>query len=238
MTVLIWRIATIVSAVFFLAGVVLLLVLKPLKNKYYFAYEENELLKTEKTANSVNSIYFTSGETQKYIKKYVLCKTAYDRYLVCNYAKKFGRISYYVVQYDKQCHAIRALRVSEANTTDSSRVISLLSRCAYVNIVIAAVEGAELNARIVRPLALSRIRLHALLCNFVLFTGLFVLRHFVVECIAHETYIRQYLGHLYNYIALGASFLLALLGYALSVACYRRKNVKALSGEVLEYEFV
>ncbi|MDE7395321.1 MAG: hypothetical protein K2M95_04300, partial [Clostridiales bacterium] len=134
--------------------------------------------------------------------------------------------------------AVPARRVGEKAKTDSSRVISLSSRCANVNVVISSVEGVELNARIVRPLAISRIRLHALLCNFVLFTGLFVMRHFVIECIAREAYIKQYLGHLYNYLALGVSFLLSLLGYALSVACYRRKNVKALNGEVLEYEFV
>ena len=124
MTVLIWRIATIVSAVFFVAGVLLLLLLRPLRNKYYFAYEENELLKTEKTANSVNSIYFTSGETHKYIKKYVLCKTAYDKYLVCNYAKKFGRISYFVVQYDSRGRAVCALRGGEKHTPPKSRGVS------------------------------------------------------------------------------------------------------------------
>ena len=237
MTVMIWRLASIISAVFFVVGILLLLCVKPLKNRYYFPYEENELLKTEKTSNSVNSIYFTTGETHRYIKKYALCKTAFDKYLVCNFAKKFSRISYFVVQYDSRHRPIAALKVTECNTDDSSRVVSLLSRCASVNVIIAAVEGIELNARVIRPLARSRIRLHALLCNLVLFAGLFVLRQFIVECIAHDTYIKQYLEHLYNYAIVGGSLLMSLFGYFTAVLCYRHKNVKALNGEVLEYEF-
>ena len=237
MTVMIWRLASIFSAAFFVVGVVLLLCVRPLKNKYYFPYEENELLKTEKTSNSVNSIYFTAGDTHRYIKKYAICKSAFDKYLVCNFAKKFGRIAYFVVQYDARRRPIAALKVVEHNTSDSSRVISLLPRCATVNIVIASVEGTELNARIIRPLSRSRIRLHALLCNFVLFTGLFVLRQFIVECIAHDLYIKQYLDHIFNYAIVGGSLLLAILGYFTAVLCYRHKNVRGLNGEVLEYEF-
>lgn len=238
MTVLIWRIACVVSAVLLVVSILLLRCLKPLKNKYYFNYEENELLKTEKTANSVNSIYFTSGETQKYIKKYVICKTAYDKYLVCNYVKKFERVSYYVVQYNAKGHEIAALRVSESDTSDSSRVISLSPRCAHVNVVIAEVNGAALNSHVIRPLSLRKIRLHALLVNFALFLGLFVARHFILECIARDTYIKQYLIHIYNYLAVGISFLLSLFGYLISVLSYRKKNIKELNGEVLEYDFV
>lgn len=237
MTVMIWRLASILSAVFFVGGILLLICVKPLKNKFYFPYEENELLKTEKTSNSVNSIYFTSGDTHRYIKKYAICKSAFDKYLVCNFAKKFGRIAYFVVQYDARQRPIAALKVVEHNTSDSSRVISLSTRCATVNIVIASVEGTELNARVIRPLARSRIRLHALLCNFVLFTGLFVLRQFIVECIARDLYILQYLEHIFNYAIVGGSLLLSILGYFTAVLCYKHKNVRSLNGEVLEYEF-
>ncbi len=238
MIITIWRVAAIVSAVLTVLGVLLLLILRPLKNKYYFSYEENELIKTEKTANSVNSIFFTSGETQKYIKKYVLCKTLYDKYLVCNYAKKFNSVSYYVVQYSSTGRVVSTLRVTETDTGDESRVIALSARCAKVNVIISSVGGAVINAQVIRPLSPGKIRLHAFLVNFVVFLGLFAARHFILECVAHDAYLRPYLMHIYNYIAVGASALLSLLGYFIEVLALRRRNIKQRSGEVLEYEFV
>ena len=83
MTVFVWRLLCYISAGLFGVLAVLLLCLRLIKNRYYHNYEENELIKNEQTSNSYNSIYFTEGETRKYIKKYVICKTLYDKFLVC-----------------------------------------------------------------------------------------------------------------------------------------------------------
>ena len=222
MTVLCWRILCGVS--------VLLLCLHLLKNRYYHNYHDDELIKTERTDNSLNTLYFTHGETRKYIKKYVICKTVYDKFLVCNFADKCAHILYYVLQYNSRKRPIAVLRVEEDITGDSSKVIALDRRCAFVNVA--------LNTDVIRPLSVNRIRLHAFLKSFALFLGLFVLRHVLIELIAGNMFLRQYLTHLFNYIAVGGSFVLAVLHYFITVQCLRGKNGKRLSGGNLTYDFL
>ncbi len=237
MTIIAWRILSIVSAVLLVAGMVALACLRILKNKYYHAFEEDELFKREKQTNSRNAIYFTSGETKNYIRKYVLCKTAYDSYLVCNYVKKFQDITYFVVEYSAKKKVISAHKVTESDTSDTSKVIALSRRCAYVNVFIGEVDGVRINSDVVRPLSLTRIRIYALITSVLTFLGLFIARQVVLEIIGMQT-MKPYLTSYFNYIAVGASFLLCLIGYFITVKAFRRKNVKALNGGALEYEFV
>lgn len=239
MTVLYWRILCYVSAGVFVLLSVVLLCLHLLKNRYYHNYHDDELIKTERTDNSFNSLYFTHGETRKYIKKYVICKTVYDKFLVCNFTAQMKDITYFVLQYGKsKKHPISVLRVREAVTGDSSKVIALDRRCAFVNIVVGTVDGLTLNTEVIRPLSVNKIRLHSLLNSVVLFLGLLVIRHILVEVIAQKTYLRQYLNGIWNYIALAASFVLSVLAYFISVKCYRVKNGKRLSGGNLVYDFL
>ena len=92
MTVFIWRLLSAISAALFLALSVLSLCLRLLKNVYYHDFQDDEFIKDVQTESSKNSIYFTSGETRKYIKKYVICKTLYDKFLVCNFNENFKSI--------------------------------------------------------------------------------------------------------------------------------------------------
>ncbi|MCI8458887.1 MAG: hypothetical protein HFE46_04410 [Clostridia bacterium] len=238
MTVLCWRILCGVSAGAFVGVSVLLLCLHLLKNRYYHNYHDDELIKTERTDNSLNTLYFTHGETRKYIKKYVICKTVYDKFLVCNFADKCAHILYYVLQYNSRKRPIAVLRVEEDITGDSSKVIALDRRCAFVNVVAGTADGVALNTDVIRPLSVNRIRLHAFLKSFALFLGLFVLRHVLIELIAGNMFLRQYLTHLFNYIAVGGSFVLAVLHYFITVQCLRGKNGKRLSGGNLTYDFL
>jgi len=244
MSMLIWRILCLISAVFFVAGVIVLLVTNLTKNKYYRNYHEDELLKKEKSTNSVNSIYLTSGETKKFIKKYVVCKSAYEKYLVCNFAQAFNEIKFYVAQFSRRRKVISVLEVTQRDVTgNSSKIIALRKSCAHVNVVVGSVDGLVINQSYIRPISMVRLRLYAFLKSFVIFTALFVLRHVIIEVIG-GSYIYgkdvaiQYLNNSLNYIAVGASFALAALGYLITVLCYRRKNGKALNGGALEYEFV
>ena len=136
MTVFIWRLLSAISAALFLALSVLSLCLRLLKNVYYHDFQDDEFIKDVQTESSKNSIYFTSGETRKYIKKYVICKTLYDKFLVCNFNENFKSISYFVVQYSSRKSVIGVLRVNEQATGDSSKVIALNRRCARVNVII------------------------------------------------------------------------------------------------------
>lgn len=246
MTMLIWRILGAVSLVVCILCIVLVLALRLLKNGYYHEYTEDELLKTKKAANSKNSIYFTSGETKNFIKKYVICKTLYDKYLVCNYARSFENISYFVVQYSRFKRVIGVIDVTHRDTGDSSKVIALKRACAYVNVVIGTADGICVNSNVIRPLPMCKVRIHSALKSFALFTFLFAARHTAVEILGFPEvvdklgadYALQFLSSFYNYGIIAASFVLALFGYLIAVLCFRRRNAKVRNGGALEYEFL
>ena len=238
MTVLFWRLICYVSAGVFATSAILLLCLHLLRNRYYHSYHDDELIKKERTDNSHNSLYFTHGETRKYIKKYVICKTVYDKFLVCNFVGKMKTITYFVMQYSRSKKPVSVVRVDEKVSGDSSKVIALDRRCEYVNVVVGTVDGLTLNAEVIRPLSVAKIRLYSFLKSIVLFAGLMALRHVAVELIAGQTYLRQFLNDIYNYIAVAASFALSFILYFISVKAYRVKNCARLSGGNLVYDFL
>lgn len=237
MTLFIWRILALVSVALFVIGVIVLLCTGLLKNRFYHDFHEDELLKTVKASNSKNSIYLTTGETSKFVKKYVICKTVYERYLVCNFAKKFEEISFFVVQYNKRKRAVQVLKVTQRDTEEASRVIALSKKCRYVNIIISKADGKDINQNAIRPLAMSRVRIHAAVKGFMLFLSLFVIRHAVIELFG-GIYTLQYLENFLNYSAIAGAFVLSVIYYFIDVLCFRRRNSSQLNGGALEYEFV
>ena len=62
MTIVVWRILCLASMALFVAGLFVLLFTRLLKNRYYRDFCPDELMWETETANSKNSIYFTSGE--------------------------------------------------------------------------------------------------------------------------------------------------------------------------------
>lgn len=240
MDIFIWRILGAVSLGVFVLGLILLLSLRLLKNGYYHEYTEDELIKNEKTANSKNSIYFTSGETKNFIKKYVVCKTLYDKYLVCNYTRFFEEISYFVVQYNCFKKVIAVINVTHRDTGDASKVIALKKGCAHVNVVIGSADGISVNSNVIRPLPMSKVRIHAAIKSLTLFTFLFAVRHAAVELFDffNGAYTEQFLSGFLNYGLIALSFVLSLLSYLVTALCFRRRNAKVRNGGALEYEFV
>lgn len=242
----VWRILCAASAFLCILGLILVLALRLLKNRYYHEYTKDELLKEVKAANSKNSIYFTSGETKNFIKKYVICKTLYDKYLVCNYVKSFGDISYFVVQYSLLKRVIGVINVTHRDTGDSSKVIALKRGCASVNVVIGTADGICVNSNVIRPLPMVKVRIFAALKSLMLFGFLFAVRHAVVEALGFAPVI-EYFGGDYqqlfltsfiNYALIAGSFVLAIISYLVTVLCFRRRNAKIRNGGALEYEFI
>lgn len=239
-----WRILCLISAVVFIAGVIVLVCTNLTKNKYYHNYTDDELIKKERSTNSINSIYFTSGETRRFIKKYVVCKSAYEKYLVCNFTERFKHIRFFVVQFSRRKKVISVLEITQRNLTElSSRIIALKKQCKHVNVVIGEADGVVINQNYIRPIVMHRLRIYACLKSLLIFTALFVLRHIIVEVVG-GSYIYgkdvayQYFNNSVNYIAIAASFVLAVLSYFITVLCYRGRNAKAMNGGALEYEFV
>ena len=237
MTLYIWRILCAVSAILFVLGVLVLLFTRLLKNKYYRDFHEDELLKTVKTTNSKNSIYLTTGETAKFIKKYVICKTLYDKFLICNFTKSFEEISFFVVQYNRRKKPMQVFKVTQRGAEDASRIIALSSKCRYVNIIICKADENEINVNAIRPLSMMKVRIHAAIKAFMLFLSLFVVRHAIVELFG-GIYTLQYLDNFLNYVIIGGSFVLSVIYYFVDVLCFRRKNLNETNGGAIEYEFV
>ncbi|MDE7439598.1 MAG: hypothetical protein K2N23_03735 [Clostridia bacterium] len=237
MTITVWRVLCVASAVLFVAGLLLLLFTRLLKNKYYHVYTADELMTKSKMTNGKNSVYFTSGETKNYINKYAICKTEFDRYLVCKFVKKFSYVKYFVLEYSAHGRVIGVQQIDECDTGLNSKIITLHKRCAKVNVVIGTADDVEINSDVIRPLSRKRIRVFALIKSFTLFAFLFAVRHIILEVLC-KGMLGYYLQDMLNYISIGVCFLIGLISYGITVLCFRRKNVKALNGGVVEYEFV
>ena len=237
MLVILWRVLCVVSAVLCIAGLVILFFAKFLKNKYYHVFAADELLKNNKMTNGKNFVYFTSGEAKNYISKYAICKTEFDRYFVGKFNKKFSYIRYFVLEYTTRGRVVAVQQVEEYDTALNTKIITLHRRCSYVNVVISKVDDIEINTDVIRPLSRKRIRIFALVKSFTLFAFLFAARHIVLEIFCGDL-IGLYLQDMLNYISIGVCFVCGLLSYLITVLCFRRKNVKALNGGAVEYEFV
>lgn len=241
MTVYFWRLLTCISAALFVVVTVINCVLHPAKNTYSHAYEKNEFIKKSQADKSLNEEYFTQGETRKYISKYVICKTPFDKYLVCSFATKFKNVTYYVMQYTKYKRVIDVIKVTEYDTGDASKVVALSRRCAFVNVVIGVADDVCINTDVIRPLSVSKIRLHAFLKSVLMFTSMIVLRQVIQELATGPLFDGRVLAvtlrDMFNYICVGAAALFSLLNYFITVKCMRKKSAK-VSGGVCEYDFV
>ena len=241
MTVFMWRIISTIVAGLFVFSIIMLLACRFLRNKYTHSFTADKVLRTVKATNSRNTIYLTSGDTYKYVKKYVVCKSGTDKYLVCNFARKFKKVGYFVVQYTALKRVCSVIRVTETDTTLSSRVIALSRRCAHVNVVISYADSAQINTQLIRPLPRWKVRLYAFFKSLAIFAAIFLLRHSVLETMSAAfgwLYMKSFLNSFWNYAIVGAGALFALLGYFITVLCFRTKNDKESNGGAIEYEFV
>ncbi len=237
MTITVWRALCAVSLILFVAGLLILLAARLLKNKYYHVFTADELISKDKLTNGKNSVYFTSGETKNYISKYAICKTEFDKYLVCKFNRKFSYIRYFVIEYSSHGRVVNVEQIDETDTALNSKILTLHRRCAKVNVVVGTVEDTEINTDVIRPLSRKRIRLSAFIKSVTLFAFLFAVRHILLEVICKDV-AALYLNYTLNYILIAISFIFALLSFGVTVLCFRCKNSKALNGRTVEYEFV
>ena len=237
MTITVWRVLCVVSAVLFIAGLLILLIARPLKNKYYHVFTADELMTKNKMSNGKNSVSFAAGETKNYISKYDVCKTEFDKYFVCKFVRKFNYIKYFVIEYSAHGRVVNVQQIEETDTGVNSKIVTLSRRCANVNVVIGTADDAQINSNVIRPLSRSRIRLYALVKSFTLFALLFAVRHMVIEIFCRGM-VGYYMKDTLNYISIGVSFAIGLLCYVITVLCFRSKNVPVLNGGAVEYEFL
>ena len=233
-----WKNLFTVSSVLFVISLALIVVFKFLKNVYFHEYHEDELFKKESNdlRRMKNYIYSPASHTRQYIKKYALCKSGRDRYIVCNFVEPYHFITYYVIGYTKRKRVTEVLEIHEVNTTLSSKVICLNKRTRYVNIVVARVDGVVINSNVIKPIPKSKIRLHSLLASICCICGLYSFRHILLLIIARNG-AKYYYESVYNYIGLIAMAIIFILVYCISFGVINKRNAKNRKGGALEYEF-
>ena len=238
MTLEMWNFIGITSIVLFVLLVVIMIIRKDLKDRLFHKMHKDELIKITKDPNSVNSLFFTSGEASKYIKKYVICKTQSDLYVLCNYAKEFSKILFYVVCYSKKGKVIGILRYTERNTTNTSRIIAIPRKTHKVNIVIGRVDDRIINKHITKPLKAKHAIIHSVLFALATFFALMAFDYLFITIIGGEYYSKIYLNSDMNLVYILISVGLTIITFVLHLLSLLSKSKKQLSGGALEYEFI
>lgn len=233
-----WRTLFIISCVLFVVTLGLMIYFKFLKNVYFHVYQEDELFKSESNdlRRAKNFIYSTSTHTRNYIRKYALCKSGRDRYIVCNYNEPYHSITYYVIGYTSRKRVTEVLEIHEVNTTTSSKVITLDKATKYVNIVVGRVDGVIINSNVIKPIPKSKIRIHSLLLSVCSVCGLYAIRHIILYLFSSYS-IKYYYESIHNHIGLIVMGVLFILIYIISYEITNKKNNKNRNGGYLEYEF-
>ncbi|MCR5461759.1 MAG: hypothetical protein K6E87_01700 [bacterium] len=232
---LIWRILFLVACFIFVTTIIMLNAFKFRKNHYFREYQKQEFLSDKIEAGIKNEFYLTDMETAKYIKRYAIRKSKYDKAIICNYTKPFKYISFFVVCYNKKKKVVNVLEIVEKNTNQSSKIINLSSNTDSVNIYIKKAEDVELNTNVISTISVSNIKRFSFVSAFTLFSFLFMIRHLAIECLRDKALV--YMESLWNYISILAIFAISILYFFIMLFFMKRRNSKNRNGGALEYEF-
>ena len=233
-----WNLLFILSVSIFLFSIVIMIVFGFIRNRFYHAYHEDELIKSTKTINTVNKLYFTYGETTRFIKKYVLCASQVDKYVIANYNKEYKNVSFFVLCYGLFKRPIKVFKYSETNTGVSSQLIVVPRRTRKVNIVICSADDQVINFNVIKPLSLSRIKLYAVFTAVLTLSGLLTIRHVIALLICGQELLTSFMNSYENYIILILSLALSIAVLIVTNVSFKKKNKKNLSGGAVEYEFL
>jgi len=232
---LLWRILFVLAIIVFTTTVILLNILKCRKNLYFRDYQTQDFISEKIEGGIKNLFYLTDIETGKYIKRYALRKSRYDKALICNYAKSFKYISFYVICYNKKQKPIDVLEVIEENTNNSSKIINLDKNTDTVNIYIKKAENVEFNTNVIIPISISKIKKFALISSIMLFSLLFMIRHIVIEFLGNKSL--PYLESIWNGLGILIILAISIMYFFLAYVLMKKRNCKNRNGGALEYEF-
>jgi hypothetical protein len=215
---------------------VVLTVIKPLKNHYSYNMTQDDLFKSHKDEYGYNYIYSTSGETRKFINKYVIRVNHSTKTLICNYTKYFDDISFYIVCMNNG-KPINVLRVNEKNTqTKTSMIFLLPPKTKTVNVVICEADGVSFNDKIIAPIPKTNCRLYTLLSGINVLSIMYIIRHLIVLIFA-AGYEDAFYKDIFNLISLGAMLAIFVVYLMTTSVGLRKRNWKTKVGGSLEYEF-
>ena len=233
-----WDLIFYVSTIVFFISLFFVVVVRFAKNVYFHVFQEDELFKKEKNElrAAKNYIYATSDNTRKYIKKYAICKSGRDKYVVCNYTEQFHFITFYVIGYTRRKRVVEVLEIHDFDTALSSKVICLNKRTKMVNIVVGKVDGTVINSNVIKPIPKFKLGLHALFTSLCVVSGLLSLRQMLIVNLARFA-TKSYYDSIYNDIGLIVLGVLFVLIYFFTFEFINIRNNKNRNGGSLDYEF-
>ena len=94
-----WRISVFIALGVFAAAIAMLIIFKFRRNLFFKAYVADENFKFDKVGGTKNRYFLVLSDTKKYIKRYVIRKSAYENSFICNFNQPYRSITYYIV-----CH--------------------------------------------------------------------------------------------------------------------------------------
>lgn len=236
---IIWYVLTALTGLLAIAIPVILKILKLTKLRFYHDYITPILLEIKKESSlpGQTTIYASDRMNANYIKKYLVNRDSSDNILICNYARPFKTLSYFVFAYNKKHKLKDVLEIKETNTSTTSKVIGLPATCTDVNIVIKEADGISLNSEIIKPFKNRQILLASSLYALETFLILFVLRQLILY-IGFYKYSYSFLNNSpLNLITFSVIFLISLINFAVIYRSLRKRNKKVRVGGVLEYEY-
>ena len=229
-----WRLLTIIFSIIFVLLILILLMSKPLKNKYNYACREDQLVKSEKRKGARYNVYSVFGRSAYYVDKYILKEVGKHKTLICDYVKNYQFIAYYLLLFNKKGNIIKIMEVSEYNTTFCSKAIKLPRRCTKINVVVKNVDDKDLNINLVGQVSKPAVIVFSIFESVALFCFLFALRHVLIEIICLDTKI-IFLRSTYDVYSIVLIALFAFINYLIISSrlkkTYHHKVAKAKGGK-------
>lgn len=182
-----WRLMAIIFFAVAIFAILILLLFKPLKNKYDYNCREDKLLKTEKKKGARYNVFGVLGRSAYYLDKYVLKQNGRKKTLICDYVRNFKFISYYILLFNKHDSVIKIMEVNEYNTAFCSKPIKLPKKCVKLNIVVKNVDDQDLNINLTGEVSKASVIFFSIVESIALFCFLFGFRHLLIELICFDT---------------------------------------------------
>ena len=97
----------IVSLVSFVVITLILIFSKILKRETIVPFHDDELIKTNINENENSQLFYTFGETRKYVVKYILNTSEENKFVICNYKEVYKKIGFFIECFDKNKKLIK-----------------------------------------------------------------------------------------------------------------------------------
>ena len=233
-----WDILFYISLAVFVLCAILMIIFGFIRNRYYHPFHDDELIKTTRTVNTVNKLYFTSGQTMRFIRKYVMCKSIVDKYIIVNYNKPYQSVTFFVLCYGLFKRPIKVFKYNEVNTGVSSQIIIVPRRTRKINIVVGSVNGQQINFNVIKPLSLNRIKMYSFFSSLLTLSGLLTARHLIAMLICGKRIITSFMNSYENYLIMILSLVLSIVVFFVANRTYKKKNKNNMSRGAVEYEFL